>query len=311
MVTVNFYGVERSRQGIAAIQLRQTPGGEGVYRNCRFGFGNPNADWQVVGTWDLNDFLNDAQFRIPGKKAIYLQQEPPEVCWHPPDRLREFTAILTPSVLDVDGPKQFIAPPLLGWMYGLRIELQPGLGHWFDPQGIVPFDHLLTAQPPAKTRLCSMIVSQKTFTPGHRKRVEFLTRLRDHCKNRIDFFGFGYNPILDKKEAIDPYLFSIAVENSVHRNYWTEKIADIYLGHAMPIYHGAPNIDDFFASASLQRIDIEQTDATIAAIETLLDHPERHNPQLLAQERSNLLEKYNFFNYIALAIENTIHPPRP
>ena len=53
----------------------------------------------------------------------------------------------------------------------------------------------------------------------------------DHFKDKIDFFGFGIKDLKNKKDAIDPYLFSIAIENSKHDNYWTEKIADVFLGN--------------------------------------------------------------------------------
>ena len=68
----------------------------------------------------------------------------------------------------------------------------------------------------------------------------------DHFKDKIDFFGFGIKDLKNKKDAIDPYLFSIAIENSKHDNYWTEKIADVFLGNTMPIYYGCNNIYDFF-----------------------------------------------------------------
>ena len=43
---------------------------------------------------------------------------------------------------------------------------------------------------------------------------------------------------------LDPYAYSIAIENIAMNNYWTEKIADV-LGYTCPIYHGCSNIQDF------------------------------------------------------------------
>ena len=44
----------------------------------------------------------------------------------------------------------------------------------------------------------------------------------EHFKNKIDYYGFELKN-LRTKDAGDPYLFSIAIENSQHENYWTEK----------------------------------------------------------------------------------------
>ena len=81
-----------------------------------------------------------------------------------------------------------------------------------------------------------MIVSSKAFLPGH-KRIKLLEKLVNHFKTKIDFYGFGFNPILNKKNAIDPYIFSIGIENSSLSNYWTEKnfryISRIYLSYLL------------------------------------------------------------------------------
>ena len=41
-------------------------------------------------------------------------------------------------------------------------------------------------------------------------------------------------------------MFHIAVENSSHRNYFTDKIVDCFCIITIPIYWGAPNIGDFY-----------------------------------------------------------------
>jgi hypothetical protein len=41
-------------------------------------------------------------------------------------------------------------------------------------------------------------------------------------------------------------MFHVAVENSKHRNYFTEKIVDAFITKTIPLYWGCPNIGDFF-----------------------------------------------------------------
>lgn len=41
-------------------------------------------------------------------------------------------------------------------------------------------------------------------------------------------------------------MFHVAVENSTHNNYFTDKIVDCFCTKTIPIYWGAPNIDNFY-----------------------------------------------------------------
>ena len=48
-------------------------------------------------------------------------------------------------------------------------------------------EQLLFSDPPKKEKLCSIIVSEKSFLEGHRDRLNFTADLMDHFKNKIDF----------------------------------------------------------------------------------------------------------------------------
>jgi hypothetical protein len=41
-------------------------------------------------------------------------------------------------------------------------------------------------------------------------------------------------------------MFHVAVENSTHKNYFTDKIIDCFCTKTLPIYWGAPNMGDFY-----------------------------------------------------------------
>ena len=63
-----------------------------------------------------------------------------------------------------------------------------------------------------ENKKCSIIVSTKSFIKGHKDRLLFAADIKKF-NDKIDFFGFGFNPIKNKRDAIDPYFFSIAIEN--------------------------------------------------------------------------------------------------
>ncbi|EKX52944.1 hypothetical protein GUITHDRAFT_101396 [Guillardia theta CCMP2712] len=49
-------------------------------------------------------------------------------------------------------------------------------------------------------------------------------------------------------ELISRYKFFIAFENSIHHDFVTERIFNAWIAGAIPIYKGAPNVDDFAPS---------------------------------------------------------------
>jgi hypothetical protein len=87
-----------------------------------------------------------------------------------------------------------------------------------------------------------MIASNKLMCEGHRKRLEWVDRLKD----QVDFFGRGFNEISIKEEGLCDYMFSIAIENAEYETYFTEKLLDCFATGTIPVYLGAPNIGDYF-----------------------------------------------------------------
>jgi hypothetical protein len=97
-----------------------------------------------------------------------------------------------------------------------------------------------------KSKHISFITSNKVMTEGHRFRVGCVQKLTDLRIPNIDFYGVGVREIQGKIEGLKEYKFSIAIENGVHDNYFTEKILDCFLTGVIPIYKGCRNIGEFF-----------------------------------------------------------------
>ena len=129
----------------------------------------------------------------------------------------------------------------------------------------------------------------------------FVNELQKTFKDHIDFFGFGFNPIDNKKDAIDPYHYSIALENSYIDNWFTEKITDIFLGYTCPIYYGCPNIDSYFDKGSFVSIDINNYEESFEVIDKAINNPDIINMINIREARSVLLD-YNMLNLINTAI---------
>jgi hypothetical protein len=62
----------------------------------------------------------------------------------------------------------------------------------------------------------------------------------------VDLYGMGFKNMLKKEEALCDYMFSITIENDQYETYWTEKILDCFVSGTIPIYHGAPDLSNYF-----------------------------------------------------------------
>ena len=103
----------------------------------------------------------------------------------------------------------------------------------------------------SKTKLCSIIMSDKQWNAGHRQRHS----IYHHIKNdNIDGYGKCCgNPIENKIDSLRDYMFSLAMENEAppflfhaETDYFSEKILDCFLTGTIPVYLGNPRIKNYF-----------------------------------------------------------------
>jgi hypothetical protein len=280
--------------------LRQTPGGLGVWKGHTFVANEPDLrdpDIWVV----LEDVVDEERATPRSGRAILITSEPPRTRDYRPGFLAQFDLVVSchrnlrhPNVRNEYQGQQ--------WHFGLHKGAdaidRPGFRNTMD------YDDLLKMRPPPKPKALSVLCSASTRLPGHRARREFVDKLVARLGDRVDVFGRGLRPIPDKADAILPYRYHIALENSRVRDYWTEKLSDAYLGWAFPIYWGCPNIGDYFAENSLIQIDIDKPDEAIDVVERTMDEP--LSPERLAglaAARELVLDRYNTFDVIRRACE--------
>lgn len=92
-----------------------------------------------------------------------------------------------------------------------------------------------------KTKLVSMIYSNKTNLTGHNFRHEIVKNITN-----VDLYGSGVKYVEKKSESIIDYMFSITVENCKKDFYFTEKLIDCFMVGTIPIYWGCPSVMNYF-----------------------------------------------------------------
>ena len=245
---------------------KQTPNRKGVWKN-------------IIGVDDINlaDYciiLGGRQTRInfDPEKTIYIKREP-----------------------------NFIerAPANLNHAIQWK-NSHCGVTWWLNKD----YDELKNMNYLQKQKEISCIVSAK-----HAHRFSFVQKMMKE-NNLVDLFGRGHEKYFKGNKhykgsleydgnckflGLAPYGYTIVLENSQEKNYWTEKIADAFLSWCIPIYWGCPNINDYFDKKSYNLIDINDPDP-LATIKKIISKP--INKDVIASLKNNrnkILDDYNIW----------------
>lgn len=166
------------------------------------------------------------------------------------------------------------------------------------------YDSLKVSQP-EKTKLMSIITSNKAFTKGHRERIAFVMKLKEHYGDQLDLFGWGFNDFANKWDVIAPYKYHIAIENCSTPHYWTEKLADTYLGNAFPFYIGCDNVGEYFSKDAFIMLDIHDAEGATRVIDkAIAEDLAGKRKRLIEEQKQKVLDKYNLFNLIVEQIQS-------
>ena len=86
---------------------------------------------------------------------------------------------------------------------------------------------------------------------------------------------------------------------------WTEKLADAFLGYTVPIYHGCPNVYDYFPKESVIQIDIHDVEGSISKIKEIIAREGEYEKRLSAvkEARRRVIEEYNLLAMINKIVE--------
>ena len=146
-----------------------------------------------------------------------------------------------------------------------------------------------------KTKLASMIVSNKSGLVGYNYRLEWRDKMAKTGK--VDIYGRGVNPVQIKEHGLNDYMFSFAMENSNYPSAFCEKITDCFATGTIPIFWGTPDIGDYFNIDGIIMlndnfdIDILTPELYYSKMDAIKDNFERAINLPLAED-------YMFSNYI-------------
>lgn len=140
-----------------------------------------------------------------------------------------------------------------------------------------------------KTKLCSMIASDKDFMEGHQLRRNIFARYQD----RFDRYGKDTVPLDYVLPAYQDYMFTVAVENVKEDYMFSEKLVCALLTGTVPIYWGCPSLSNFFDMRGIITFD------TSNQVRGILDSitPEKYNEMLpYIQKNYYLAKKYELID---------------
>lgn len=160
-----------------------------------------------------------------------------------------------------------------------KFKWVPGQGFWIKNPMVYQ-----------KHKLVSMISSSKSMLEGHRQRLAFVEKFKDH----VDLYGRGFNEIDNKEQGLCDYMFSVAIENDQYPTYFTEKILDCFATGTIPVYLGAPDIGGHFnldAILTVDQFDLVDKTYYYDNMDAIIDNLER-------AKKMEVLEDFIYENYL-------------
>jgi hypothetical protein len=251
---------------------RQTPGFNGTWDNITMVNNQNEADFIIVQ--DGSD-----QSIIDMKKVIFFGREPKHIkyyCWNKDECYK---------VYHHENNNCWLPQT---WWIGLNYDKLANLEY-------------------NKTKNFSIIDSGKTMKSGHKDRLNFINKLIAKYPNDVELFGKINGRLLserDKSEALLDFKYSLAVENGITDNYFSEKFVDPILCLTLPIYHGCNKIDKYFPKGSFYKIDINKKDSIDELYEVINSDYAIENLDAIKEARDLILKKYNIWSTVKLAIED-------
>lgn len=266
---------------------RQMPGRGPRWGEFEFHVNTPlrSADFWVVyaGLFDTEHC-----FCSPDR-TLFVTYEPSSVHRYEPAFLAQFAQVLT-CQRRIEHPQVRYRPQGQQWFAGLT---------WPELDVAEDYDSFSAMPPPQKKGLISLVSSRKVMTREHERRLKAVERLQLTFGDLLDVYGNGFRRVSDKLSAILPYKYHVVLENSQERDYWSEKLADAYLGWSFPLYWGCPNLSEYLPDASFEALPADLYDGMARSIQSILDDdPYDDRLDAMAEARRRVLNEQSFFGVV-------------
>ncbi len=239
-----------------------TEDGKGQMRGGKYFFSGEAGDWFSSEWLMVQDnpyacFYTD----IPREKRILFLTEPPEIRDYSKymQYLEQFGVIISMYNIPGYSGRVILSNPHIGWTTGIFGEMKT-------------IGKALNYPVPDKNRTISIVSSLKHKTQQQRKRVAFMREMEREFAGVVDCYGREFNPVDDKLKAIAPYKYHVVIENSKHKYYWTEKLADAWACWSLPIYCGDPSIlEQVPDRKGIEIIDVDDFAGSVRKIHEIID----------------------------------------
>ncbi len=243
---------------------------------------------QIVDAWFVYDNLVKPEtHRVDRRKTMLITGEPPSIRRYRSVFTSQFGAVRTSHVA-IEHPKTIRGHEAQVWHFGMH----PCRTH----SKILDYDTLASMSLPKKTKLLSVISSNKAVTEDHRQRLRFVDELKYAFGDQIDVFGRGIRDVPDKADAIWDYKYHIVLENDHSELYMSEKLPDGFLGWTFPFYSGSNCADKSFPQGSFARIDMYDPARSIETIRShLQSNSHEASMERIEKARKIVLDELNLF----------------
>ena len=251
---------------------------DGISKECLFFHDQKleEADYWFI----ICDVKDVEECRVPKDNVVLVAFEPRTIRrWNNKKYLEQFNSIM--SCYKHKDIKNITSSPNYEWFVKKSYN---------DIKGI-DYSQL------KKDKTLSIFSSNKKFNKIHKNRIKFCEYIKQELQDEIDWYGRGFNEIDDKWDGVAPYKYTVVIENSTDEHFWTEKIADAFLGNSYPFYFGSKNIYDYFPQGSLTLIDINKPKEAVKIIKEAISNNVFEKSQTALEEARNLvIDDYNYYN---------------
>ena len=200
--------------------------------------------------------------------TFFVASEPPEIREYNLKILRRYRRVLAPTFPYLSGLPNFVKVSAIApWWVGTHA----GGGEHYDERAVdvsLTRDQLASPSSPVRDVL-SVIVSSKARTPLQQQRLRFVDYLEKKITH-IDVWGEGRRFAIDKADVLGASRYHLAIENSQHPGYWTEKLSDPILMSNLVFYQGDPDVGTTFDTTAIQQIDCWDLDGSYRRISDIM-----------------------------------------
>ena len=230
------------------------------------------------GVFFSKALLSEDVFRYPRANRVgVLNESPIDICYKRiPEIVRRFPLVFTHQrhLLELGEP---FRPLLFGT-------------NWIGARDACRTAEVMES-PLSKTGMVSFIGSLEHPDEGaYRLRREVAAYVMS--RKDIECYGKGIRPVAGKREAIEPFRFSIAMENAASDHYFSEKLNDCLLLETVPIYYGCPGIGELLDERGMLRFNsIEELAAVLDGLDA--STYERMRPYVLANREKIVANRWH------------------